>query len=75
MENVLVTGVAGFVGSHFARRILHASSVKTVVGVDKMSTTSSWNNLQELQRQERPSATKTWPTVQISRSTTSWEPM
>lgn len=53
MENVLVTGVAGFVGSHFARRILHASSVKTVVGVDKMSTTSSWNNLQELQRQER----------------------
>ena len=53
MESVLVTGAAGFVASHFARRILQVPGVKTVVGVDKLSTTSSQNNLVELQKQER----------------------
>lgn len=50
---VLVTGVAGFLGSHFARKLLRDSSLKLVVGVDKMSSTSSVRSVCELEQDDR----------------------
>lgn len=50
---VLITGVAGFIGSHFARRLLRNPNISLVVGVDKVSTTSSEKSVKDLECDSR----------------------
>lgn len=50
---VLVTGVAGFLGSHFARKLLKDPNLQLVVGIDKMSSTSSLRSVSELEESDR----------------------
>ena len=45
MTSVLVTGAAGFVGSHFAR-VAHDAGL-SVVAIDDLSTSTSWPQLPE----------------------------
>ncbi|MFD4630325.1 dTDP-glucose 4,6-dehydratase [Streptomyces sp. NPDC058284] len=47
MENVLVTGGAGFIGSHFVKRILRADDVARVTVLDALTYAGSITNLGE----------------------------
>ncbi|MDQ8707504.1 dTDP-glucose 4,6-dehydratase [Streptomyces sp. LHD-70] len=45
MEHVLVTGGAGFIGSHFVKRLLHAPDVATVTVLDALTYAGHIENL------------------------------
>ncbi|MFD8782530.1 dTDP-glucose 4,6-dehydratase [Kitasatospora sp. NPDC059599] len=47
MEEVLITGGAGFIGSHFARRLLRAQDVTRVTVLDALTYAGSVENLGE----------------------------
>ena len=47
MENVLVTGGAGFIGSHFVKRLLRADDVATVTVLDALTYAGHIHNLGE----------------------------
>lgn len=46
--NVLVTGVAGFIGSNFVYYYLHKYPDRTIIGVDNLSYAGNLNNLSNL---------------------------
>jgi len=53
MQNVLVTGGAGFIGSNFVRYLLKAESVVQVFNLDALTYAGSEENLKELPAPER----------------------
>lgn len=48
MENVLVTGGAGFIGSNFVRFLMHARPQVRIVNLDKLTYAGSEHNLVQL---------------------------
>ena len=50
MQNILVTGGAGFIGSNFIRHILKGDPAQTVVNLDALTYAGSKENLRELPR-------------------------
>jgi dTDP-glucose 4,6-dehydratase len=53
MQNVLVTGGAGFIGSNFVRTLLSAEPDVTVVNLDALTYAGSLENLKNLPHPER----------------------
>ena len=53
MQNVLVTGGAGFIGSNFVRYLLKAESSIHVINLDALTYAGSEENLKELSAPER----------------------
>jgi dTDP-glucose 4,6-dehydratase len=47
LENVLITGGAGFIGSHFVKRLLRADDVATVTVLDALTYAGHIHNLGE----------------------------
>ncbi|MFE5582422.1 dTDP-glucose 4,6-dehydratase [Kitasatospora sp. NPDC056531] len=45
MENILITGGAGFIGSHFARRLVNADDVAKVTVLDSLTYAGNLGNL------------------------------
>jgi UDP-glucose 4-epimerase len=52
MKNILITGGAGFIGSHLVDRYLQDESIESVVVVDNLST-GKLNNLEHLRGNEK----------------------
>jgi dTDP-glucose 4,6-dehydratase len=53
MQNILVTGGAGFIGSNFARYLLHRYPAYRVVVYDKLTYAGNLNNLRDIQADPR----------------------
>jgi dTDP-glucose 4,6-dehydratase len=53
MQNVLVTGGAGFIGSNFVRYLLNTESGARVINLDALTYAGSQENLKELPAPER----------------------
>lgn len=54
MKNVLVTGGAGFAGSHFIRHVLeHQNSLATLVNLDLLTYAGNLDNLRDVQGDSR----------------------
>jgi len=53
MQNVLVTGGAGFIGSNFVRHLLHTEPQVHVINLDALTYAGSLENLQNLPSLER----------------------
>ncbi|MFE0459285.1 dTDP-glucose 4,6-dehydratase [Kitasatospora sp. NPDC058965] len=53
MENVLVTGGAGFIGSHFVRRLLASGDIAKVTVIDALTYAGNLANLRDLQDDPR----------------------
>ncbi len=51
--NILVTGGAGFIGSHFIRYILREHSLDTVTNLDALTYAGSLDNLKDVQKSSR----------------------
>ena len=53
MQNVLVTGGAGFIGSNFIRNILKLESEVKIVNLDALTYAGSTENLKDLPNPNR----------------------
>jgi dTDP-glucose 4,6-dehydratase len=53
MKNILVTGVAGFIGSNFIRYILQVEPDLQIVNLDALTYAGSLENLKELHNSTR----------------------
>ncbi len=53
MEKLLITGVAGFIGSNFARYIAKNYEESQIVGVDNLSPYSSRASISDLEEDGR----------------------
>jgi len=51
--NIIITGVAGFIGSNFAHHIAGKYPDYTIIGIDKLSTYSCRENVADLERNGR----------------------
>ena len=49
MERILVTGGAGFIGSHFVRRLLQQHPEYQVTNVDKLTYAGNRDNLRDVE--------------------------
>lgn len=52
-KTVLVTGGAGFIGSHFVRAVLHRHKKTRVINLDKLTYAGSLDNLRDVQDDPR----------------------
>jgi len=52
-KNILITGVAGFIGSNFAHYVAEKYPLYNIIGVDKLSDYSSRTNIAELEASEK----------------------
>ena len=52
MQNILVTGGAGFIGSNFIRHLLRADRAARIVNLDALAYTGSLENLKDVPRRE-----------------------
>jgi dTDP-glucose 4,6-dehydratase len=53
MERILVTGGAGFIGSHFVRRLLRQHPEYRVTNIDKLTYAGNRENLRDVENDER----------------------
>ena len=53
MERILVRGGAGFIGSHFVRRLLHQHPDYQVTNIDKLTYAGNRDNLREVEEDPR----------------------
>jgi len=53
MQNVLITGGAGFIGSNFVRYLLKVEPQVTVINLDALTYAGSLENLKEVSNQQR----------------------
>jgi len=53
VERILVTGGAGFIGSHFVRRLLRQHSDYQVTNIDKLTYAGNRDNLRDVEDDER----------------------
>src|SRR5713101_7959196 len=49
MQNILVTGGAGFIGSNFVRYMLESHSQYTIVNLDKLTYAGNLENLEDIE--------------------------
>ena len=49
MSSILVTGGAGFIGSHFVEYLFENSQIENVIVVDKLTYAGTWENLSHIE--------------------------
>tara|TARA_A100001015_G_C14606286_1_gene562413 strand:+ start:23 stop:574 length:552 start_codon:yes stop_codon:yes gene_type:complete len=52
MKNILITGGAGFIGSHVAKRFVNNYPEYNIYNIDKLTYAGNLNNLKELENKE-----------------------
>ncbi len=53
MKRILVTGGAGFIGSHFIRHMLHKHDDVTIINLDKLTYAGNLDNLKDFENDPR----------------------